>query len=324
MSPYRISHRVSPLRRWIDLRGVFRLGLLLVLGSGEWADTSVVYAQLVEELPEALRGLDVEEHVDRQLPLELTFRNQNGAYVQLSDFCDGQRPVILSLNYSNCPMLCNLQLTGLVNALKEMKWTAGREFQVVSVSVDPLETIERAAQTQQRYLSEYGRQGAGQGWSFLVGKQQEIQKLAEAMGVKYRYLRDRREYSHPAVFVLCTPDGRISRYVYGIEFPIRTLELALTEAGEGQVGSAWDRILLYCLHYDSKTGQYTAAIWKIMRLAGVMTLLGLTGLIGNLAWQERTRRRKASGSAISTELLSAEAVVNKTVTQERELLQVGR
>ncbi|OYW22368.1 MAG: hypothetical protein B7Z55_04695 [Planctomycetales bacterium 12-60-4] len=256
-----------------------------------WFGTmSPSFAQRVESLPSALEGVGVDEHAGDTLPLDLPFKDHRGQVVTLRQFFQKQRPVIFTLNYSNCPMLCNLQLTGLTEGLQELEWSAGTEFEVVSLSIDPLETPERAAQTQQRYLQMYGRPGTGSGWHFLVGKQESIDQVAKAIGFQYRYVRERREYSHPAVFVMCTPDGRIGRYVYGIQFSPRTLQLSLVEAGQGEIGTTWDRVLLYCLHYDSTTGQYTPAAWKIMRAGGVITLAGVLGLMAYYFRRERRLR----------------------------------
>lgn len=249
-----------------------------------------VSAERVNALPDALEGVGVEEHAGEQIPLNLSFRDQRGQATSLGRLFHRNRPVILTLNYSNCPMLCNLQLSGLVDTLSQLEWSAGTEFDVISVSIDPLETPERAALTQQRYLQMYGREGTGNGWHFLVGRQPEIEQLAQAVGFQYRYLRDRREYSHPAVFVMCTPDGRIARYVYGIQFPARTLELSLVEAGEGKIGTTWDRVLLFCLHYDSATGKYTPAAWKLMRTGGALTMVFVGGMMTFYFRRERRRQ----------------------------------
>lgn len=257
-------------------------------------------AQLVEALPKSLEGVGVDEHPGDTIPLDLPFRDHRGQMVTLRKFFESQRPVILTLNYSNCPMLCNLQLGGLTEGLKGLDWSAGTEFSVVSISIDPTETPLRAAQTQQRYLQQYGRPGTGDGWHFLVGKQAEIDRIAKAIGFEYQYIRARREYSHPAVFVMCTPDGRIARYVYGIEFPPRTLQLSLVEAGEGEIGTTWDRVLLYCLHYDSATGQYTPAAWKLMRLAGLATLTCVGSLLTFYFRKERRQRRLAAALPVLT------------------------
>lgn len=255
-------------------------------------------AQLNTALPASLDGLDVVEHAGEQLPLDITFLDHRGQPVVLGSLFRGERPVILTMNYSNCPMLCNLQLTGLVEGLQPLEWEAGREFQVVSISIDPTETPERAALTQQRYLQMYGRPGTGIGWNFLVGKETAIRRIADSIGFPFRYVRERREYSHPAVFVICTSDGRISRYVYGVEFSPRTLQLSLVEAGEGTIGSAWDRVLLYCLHYDSVAGRYTPAAWKLMRAGGLLTMLCVGGLM--LYYYRRERRQQLATAAGNT------------------------
>lgn len=278
------SVRFVALQHFAKVLRLVALGAVWVLGSRP------ALAQRVEALPSALEGVGVEEHAGDTLPLDLAFLNHRGQPVTLRQLFQQQRPVIFALNYSNCPMLCNLQLTGLTEGLQELEWSAGKEFDVVSVSIDPLETPERAALTQQRYLKMYGRPGTGDGWHFLVGKQASIDQIAQAIGFQYRYVRERREYSHPAVFVMCTPDGRIARYVYGIQFPSRTLQLSLVEAGEGEIGTTWDRVLLYCLHYDSTTGQYTPAAWKIMRAGGVLTLCGVLGLMAYYFQRERRQR----------------------------------
>lgn len=237
-------------------------------------------------MPDELQGVGVDEFAGDKLPLDLKFLDHRGQPVTLGHYFRSNRPVILSLNYSNCPMLCNMQLTGLTTALQELEWSAGKEFQVVSISIDPLETTHRAAQSHQRYLQMYGRPGTGDGWNFLVGRQAEIDRISNALGFRYRYIREKKEYSHPSVFVMCTPDGRISRYVYGVEFAPRTLQLSLVEAGEGVIGTTWDRILLYCLHYNSTAGQYTPAAWKLVRIGGIATLITILGM-----WWRFSRRR---------------------------------
>lgn len=267
-----------------------------------WAcfQPQVVVAQIIRDLPKELQGVDVVEHAGEQIPLDLLFIDHKGQHVSLKDFFNRGRPVVLTMNYSNCPMLCNLQLTGLVNGLRDLKWNAGQEFEIVSVSLDPMETPERAGQTFQKYFQLYGRAGTGDGWHFLVGKQENIAKVANAIGMQYQYLHAKREYSHPAMCVVCTPDGRISRYMYGIDFPARTLQLAFTEAGEGKVGSAWDRILLFCLHYDDATGRYTPAVWKIMRLAGITTLVSLVALVLYYLRREKRALKQLDDSPLET------------------------
>lgn len=261
-------------------------GLIVASGAAR-ADAALPW----EKVPDELAQGGVDEHLGAQLPLDLVFRREDGQFVSLSQVFSGNRPVILSFNYSNCPMLCNLQLQGLVNVLRDLEWSAGTQFDVVSISIDPLETPQRAGQTRQRYFQQYGRPGTGSGWRFLVGGPKEIRTLTNAAGFKYQYVTERREYAHPAVFLVCTPSGRISQYLHGIEFPKRTLELALVEAGEGKVGSTLDQFILFCFHYDSKTGQYTPAARNLMKLAGLATLFALSMVIITLLRRERLARR---------------------------------
>ncbi len=223
----------------------------------------------------ALEGVGIDEHLGESLPLNLTFRDSRGQAVSVASLFDGKRPVILSLNYSDCPMLCQLQLNGLVDGLKEMKWNVGDEFRVVSLSIDPLETPQRARQTKQRYVRAYGRPLSAAGWSFLTGDKAAIDRLADAVGFRYRYVPERKEYAHAAAIMVCTPSGRVSRYLYGVLYPAQTLRLALVEAGDGQIGSTIDHVLLFCFHYDATSGRYAPVARQLMKLAAAATLVGM-------------------------------------------------
>lgn len=238
-----------------------------------------VQAQRMEKAPKSIESLDVIEHLDTQLPVELGFQDSDGKQVKLSDYFKKDRPVILSMNYSNCPMLCSLQLTALVRGLRDLEWSADQEFDFVSVSIDPKETYQRANLTKQKYFKEYQRAGTADGWHFLCGEQPEITKLANAIGLQYRYVEERKEYAHPAVLVVCTPDGRISRYLYGVQFPETTLKLALVEASEGKIGSTIDRFLLFCFHYDETSGRYAPTALNIMKIGGFATVFIITVVV---------------------------------------------
>ncbi len=238
-----------------------------------------VQAQRMEKAPKSIESLDVIEHLDTQLPVELGFQDSDGKQVKLGDYFKKDRPVILSMNYSNCPMLCSLQLTALVRGLRDLEWSADQEFDFVSVSIDPKETYQRANLTKQKYFKEYQRAGTADGWHFLCGEQPEITKLANAIGLQYRYVEERKEYAHPAVLVVCTPDGRISRYLYGVQFPETTLKLALVEASEGKIGSTIDRFLLFCFHYDETSGRYAPTALNIMKIGGFATVFIITVVV---------------------------------------------
>ncbi|MBA3312779.1 MAG: SCO family protein [Planctomycetota bacterium] len=262
------------MRLWIG-RTIASVAAALLLASGSLrAESAILEAQ-----PEELKNVGVDEHLDAQLPLDAAFRNEDGQIVRLGDYFKRGTPVILSLNYSNCPMLCNTQLTGLTEGLREIEWVSGQEFQIVSVSIDPSEQPHRALETRQKYLRLYRR--SRDGWNFLVGGRGSIERVAEAVGFRYKYLPAKREYSHPAVAVLCTPDGRISRYLYGVRFPEQTLRLSLVEASEGKIGTAGDQLLLYCFHYDPLTGTYAPRAARIAMSVGCCLTVAL--LAGGLA-----------------------------------------
>ncbi|MCA9239925.1 MAG: SCO family protein [Planctomycetales bacterium] len=248
------------------LRTILLLTLCVTAGAAR--------GQQIEDRPDGIEGVGVDEKLGGQIPLDLTFYDEHGRPFPLADLFNGDLPVILSLNYSSCPMLCRVQLNGLVEGLKEMEWTAGKEFHVVSVSIDPRETPERAKKTEELYLSKYDRPGSAGGWHFLTGKQQDILKLADSVGFRYKFLPDEGEFANTAAAMVCTPDGVVSRYLYGVLFEPATLRLSLVEAGQGQVGSAMDQVLLFCFQYDHTKGRYAPVARKIMSFgAGVTVLL---------------------------------------------------
>jgi protein SCO1/2 len=256
---------------------------------GLWA-AAPVRSDRLESAPGDLEGVGVTEQVGARLPLHLEFTNHENRRVRLGDLFRDAKPVILTLNYSNCPMLCNLQLSGLLDALRGLEWSAGREFDVVTVSIDPLETTARSQATRQRYLGEYDRPGASRGWHFLTGNQAAIRDLARAVGFGYRYLPERKEYAHAAVLILCSPEGRVCRYLYGVKYDSSTLRLLLVEASQGQTGSSLDQLLLYCFHYDATKGRYALTAMSIMRLGALLTFLVLAFLLGR-TWLRAYRAR---------------------------------
>lgn len=245
----------------------------------------------IDAKPERLQGIDIIEHLDEVLPLKQSFRNTSGQRVALSDIVDGTRPVIFTLNYSDCPMLCSLQLNGLVAAVKQLALKLGEDFEVVTVSLDPNESSERASETRGRYLRDLGvALEPGIGWHFLTGDQSNINAIAEAMGIAYAYNEARKEYVHPAALVIATPDGRVARYLYGIEYHPRTLTLSLVEAAAGKIGSSIDRFILYCFHYDETEGRYAPVAMNVMRAGGGLTVLALGGFLGAF-WLRQLRRK---------------------------------
>lgn len=263
---------------------------ILVLG---WFACTGVLAQRTEPAPKELDGVGITEHPDAAIPKDLPFVDSEGKQVTLGQFFDGRRPVVLTMNYSNCPMLCSLQLNGLFKALGAMDWTFGQQFEMVTVSIDPLETPERAAQTKEKYLKAYGRPGAAAGWHWLVGREEDIRKLAEVVGFGYVYIPESKQYAHAAGLMLCTPDGHVSRYIYGIQFDPQTMRLSLIEAADGKIGSSLDHVLLYCFHYDAESGRYGPKAMALMRIGGGVTLVALGAVLGIL-WIREARRRRDS------------------------------
>ncbi|MGL4513797.1 MAG: SCO family protein [Lacipirellulaceae bacterium] len=262
----------------------------LLLASALVALASPVHCwgQLVEPLPAEMQGVGIDDKAGDQLPLDLEFRDERGQPIKLADLFRGDRPVLLTLNYSDCPMLCGVQLNGLFDGIEDLAWNPGAEFDVVSVSIDPLESPERAAQTKQRYLERLGRPGIGKGVRFLIGSQQSISALADAVGFRYKYVPETREYSHTAAVMVLTPSGVISRYLYGVAYDAPTLRLSLVEAGEGKIGSPLDQLILFCFHYDETKGRYGPVARRIMSAgAGVMICCMAVGLIPY--WLRRSR-----------------------------------
>lgn len=258
-----------------------------------------VSAQLADQVPAQLEEVGVEEHLDAKLPMNLEFRDEYGAVVTLSDYFDGTKPVILTLNYYKCPMLCGLQLNGLLDGLIDLDWTPGQEFELVTVSINPLETPALANEKKQNYMKRYERPSAAKGWHFLTGREAEIRQLASTLGFGYTYDRETGEYAHAAAIFVATPDGRVARYLYGIEYPEKRLRLALLEASNGEIGSTIDQLILYCFHYDPESRRYSPVAMNIMRLGGSATALVLGLTIGGY-WLREARRRKNSDRGTRT------------------------
>jgi protein SCO1/2 len=228
--------------------------------------------------PPGLKNVGIQQNLNQQIPPDLAFTDDLGGHVQLRDYF-GKRPLVLNLVYYNCPMLCGEVLSGLTNSLRMMKFDVGREFDVITVSFDPHETPEMAAAKKAEFLQRYKRAGAEQGWHFLVGDQGAIAALTNAAGFQYQYNDKTRQFAHATAIMILTPEGRIAQYYYGVEYPPKDLRLGLVEAGQGKIGNVVDQMLLYCYHYDPAQGKYSAVILRVLRLAGVATMLFLGSFI---------------------------------------------
>ena len=236
--------------------------------------------------PALLRDVGLDQNLNRQIPLHLAFRDEQGRTVELAQFFR-RKPVILTLVYYQCPMLCTEVLNGLVRTMRQTPLELGKDFSVVTLSIDPKEGPELAAIKHKVYTDLYNRPNAAAGWHFLTGNQPEIQQLASAVGFRYAYDPKSGQFAHASGIMLLTPEGKLSRYFYGIEYPERDLRLGLVEASEEKIGTPVDRILLYCFHYDPSTGKYGLLISRVIALSGALTVLGMTLLIGGLFRREK-------------------------------------
>ena len=237
-------------------------------------------------LPQALREIGFDQHIDEPLPLDTTFRDEAGATVRLGDYF-GKRPVVLVFAYYECPMLCTLVINGLSGALGAMNLEPHKDFEIVTVSINPRETPAVAAAKKASYLERYKRSGAADGWHFLTGEQPQIDRLAKAAGFRYAWDAETKQYAHPSGVIVATPDGRLSKYLFGVEYGPRDLRFALVEASAGKVGTPVDALLLYCYHYDPMTGRYGLAIMRAIRVAGAATVLALGAFILVMVRRER-------------------------------------
>jgi len=224
--------------------------------------------------PPRLENVAIEQRLDAQIPPDLTFRDDAGKAVKLGDYF-GHKPTILNLVYYNCTMLCGEALAGLASAMRLVKFDVGNEFDVITVSFDPRETPEMAAAKKLDYVKRYSRANAAFGWHFLVGQPESINALTKAVGFNYQYDSKSNQYAHATAIMVLTPQGRISRYFYGVDFPPKDLRMGLVEASQGKIGNAVDAVLLYCYHYNPETGKYGAMVGNILRLAAAATILML-------------------------------------------------
>ena len=232
-------------------------------------------------LPVALRDVGIDQKLDQQLPLDLVFHDESGQDVKLGQYF-GQRPVVLAFVYYDCPMLCTQVLNGMVTSFRVLPFQVGKEFDVVTVSFDPRETSSLATSKKHvyiNYLPEKMRPAAMNGWHFLTGDQANIAKLTEAAGFRYHYDEATKQFAHASGIMVTTPQGKLSRYFYGVEYAPRDLRLGLIESSANKIGSPVDRLLLYCYHYDPATGKYGAAVMKVMRIAGVLTVLAIVAML---------------------------------------------
>lgn len=268
----RFRGRPSQFGEWFGRLVVVVAAALVVASSG------VSYGQMKKQIIDDQAGVEVIERAGVDLPLDAGFTNDRGNRKQLFDLFDGTRPVLLSLNYSDCPMLCSVQFQNLTNTLKQMGFRPKEDFQIVSISLDPTESPAKARETKSKYLALYDRPETADGWHFLVGESSEIRRIADTIGFRYKRLPN-GHYVHPPLIVLCSPGGKVVRYIHGLEVEAGVLDQALIEAAEGKIGSPINRFLFACYQFNTSTGHYTPNAMFLMKLGGAVTVVALAACL---------------------------------------------
>jgi protein SCO1 len=260
---------------------------LAVAFAGEVRATAPGGPPLEAPLPAPpVKDIGFDQKLGDAVPLDLAFRDEAGKTVHLRDYL-GKRPVVLSLVYFDCPMLCGMTTDGLVRSLRALRFSVGTDFDVLSVSFDPRETPEMASAKKGPVMRQYGRAGGAEGWHFLTGDKASVDALTSAVGFRYVWDADQKQFAHATGILVLTPQGRIARYFFGIEYPAKDLRLGLIEASEEKIGNVVDQLLLLCYHYDPKTGRYTAAVTKVVRGAALATLAAVAALVVTLLRREK-------------------------------------
>lgn len=254
----------------------------------------------VASTPRELERVGVKEHLDGPLPLGTPLRDHTGAPVTLGEIFDGKRPVVLQFAYHTCGVVCSMITNNLAAGLKGVPWTIGEEFDVVTISIDPNESLERTAAKRASILHEYGRPvpgaEAGAGWHFLVGDERSIAAVADAAGFEYQYDERQKQWGHPSVVMIVKPDGSMARYLYGLEFPPNDLRLGLLEASKGRSISTIEQLILYCYHYDPLGGKYVLVAMRVMRVGGAAVAVVLFGVLG-MFWSRELRKKRRAGAS---------------------------
>lgn len=245
-----------------------------------------------------LAQVRIDQKLNHQVPLDLQFKDESGKTVALGDYF-GKRPVVLTLVYYQCPMLCTQVLNGMTSTLKVLTFDAGKDYEVVAVSIDPRETPQMAAEKKAVYLKDYHRPGAEQGWHFLVGDQQNISRLADAVGFHYAWDQRTQQYAHATSIMLVTPSGKLAQYYYGIEYSPRDVRFGLIQASQGKIGTLVDSVILYCFHYDPTAGRYGLVVTRALQLAGGATILILGGFMF-IMFKAEVKRPKLTRADVKT------------------------
>jgi protein SCO1/2 len=296
MKPSAKNH-ASPGRRRLAALVVAAACFVAAIAAPATARAQAIGTQ-EEATPRELRSVKVDEQLDAQVPLDATFHDIYGKPVRLGDLIDGKRPTLLTFAYFNCPVLCSLILNSAVSSLAKIPWTIGREFDVITISIDPNETIERAKGKREALLGSYQRTDAEHGWHFLMGDAKQIARVTDAVGYRFHYDEESKQFAHPGTLVLLQPNGRVSRYLYGLEYPPNDLRLGLLEASQGKLISTTEQILLFCYRYDAHQGKYVVMANRVMEIGAALTALFLGGFLG-LFWRRERKKMRSSADALT-------------------------
>jgi protein SCO1/2 len=294
---------------YVRTRQISIAAALLVLFS------CTAYAQIMTEppadrLPPQLNGVGIEQRLNQKIPLGLAFRDETGQTVRLSEYFNDKKPLLLSLVYYQCTMLCSQVLSSIADSLRLVKFDAGKDFTVLTVSFDPRETPAMAAAAKERYLGIYRRPGAERGWHFLTGDESSIHALADAVGFHYYWDRYAKQFAHATGIMLLTPDGRVAQYYYGAHFFPTDLRFGLIQASQNQIGTLADQIVLYCYHYDPRVGRYGVIVSRVIQLSGGITLLIFGSFLIFLFKNDPNRRHRASENPVDEGFIVAGSARN--------------
>jgi protein SCO1/2 len=270
-------------------RWTFQLLLLLTIAG--------VAGAADDAIPAGLQNVGIEEKLNAQLPLDAVLSDELGNRVALRDCIMPGKPAVLQLGYFGCPMLCDTISQGMLRSMKELDLQIGRDFSVIFISFDPRETRVEAYQKKRSYVQQYDRPGSAKGWHFLVADKATIKAVTDAVGFKFKWDDETNQFSHSAAIMMISPEGKVSRYLYGVDFPKRTMRLSLVEASEGKIATTTDRMMMFCFRYDSSTGKYTLAVMNLMRAGAVVTVIALAAVVTRLLLKER-RASRTGGLAI--------------------------
>jgi protein SCO1/2 len=274
--------------------------LIAPIAHAQRGQTSLTYDNVK---PAALNDIGIDQKLDTQIPLDLVFKDEDGNSVRLGDLMQG-RPVVLSLVYYNCPMLCTIVLNDMLRSFTAVPMLIGKDYDVITISFDPTETPALAADKKRNYIRNYAKgdraaaeSSARNGWHFLTGSEESIQRITSAVGFRYKWDDRTKQFVHPSGITVLTPGGKVARYFFGIDYEPTDLRLALSEASNNKIGKLTDKILLYCYHYDASTGKYAVAIMRAVRVAGVITVIGI---VGGITWMLRKERHGRTGPPTPT------------------------